>query len=115
MEDFSSDKYFFMHLSKEEKEEGRRFRPVMQLCASAAAGTTTSVAKRPKFRPHNSKEAQQKFVRPEKLAAEVYLNMPKRGRTFLKMIFQLKNLKISAEKFTSSSDMFDFSSLCREK
>jgi hypothetical protein len=40
----------------------------------------TSVAKGPKFRPHNSKGALQKFVRPEKLAAEFSLNMLKKGR-----------------------------------
>jgi hypothetical protein len=39
-----------------------------------------SVAKGPKFRPQNSKGALQKFVRPEILAAEFSLNMPKKGR-----------------------------------
>jgi hypothetical protein len=39
-----------------------------------------SVAKGPKFRPHNSKGALQKFVRPEKLAAELSLKIPKKGR-----------------------------------
>jgi hypothetical protein len=39
-----------------------------------------SVAKGPKFRPHNSKGALQKFVRPEKLAAELSFKMPKKGR-----------------------------------
>jgi hypothetical protein len=39
-----------------------------------------SVAKGPKFRPQNSKGAIQKFVRPEKLAAEFSINMPKKGR-----------------------------------
>jgi hypothetical protein len=39
-----------------------------------------SVAKGPKFRQQNSKGALQKFVRPEKLAAEIPLNMLKKGR-----------------------------------
>jgi hypothetical protein len=39
-----------------------------------------SVAKGPKFRPQNSKGALQKFVRPEKLAAEFSLDLPKKGR-----------------------------------
>jgi hypothetical protein len=39
-----------------------------------------SVAKGPKFLPQNSKGALKKFVRPEKLAAEFSLNMPKKGR-----------------------------------
>jgi hypothetical protein len=39
-----------------------------------------SVAKGPKFRPQNSKGALHKFVRPEKLAAEIPLNMLKKGR-----------------------------------
>jgi hypothetical protein len=38
-----------------------------------------SVAKEQKFRPQNSKGALQKFVRPEKLAAEFSLNMAKKG------------------------------------
>jgi hypothetical protein len=45
-----------------------------------------NVAKGPKFRPQNSKEALQKVVRPEKLAAEILENMPKRaekGRNFI--------------------------------
>jgi hypothetical protein len=33
---------------------------------------------------------------------------PKRGRTFFKMIIHIKNLKISAEKYISSPDIFDF-------
>jgi hypothetical protein len=40
----------------------------------------TSVAKGPKFRPQNSKGALQKYVRPEKLAAEFSSNMPEKGR-----------------------------------
>jgi hypothetical protein len=81
-------------------------------------GAEASVAKGPKFRPQNSKGALQKFVRPEKLAAEVSLNMPKRaekGPNFFEDDVSYKNLKISAEKFTSSSDIFDFSSICQEK
>jgi hypothetical protein len=39
-----------------------------------------SVAKGPKFRPHNSKGALQKFVRPKKLAAELSFKMLKKGR-----------------------------------
>jgi hypothetical protein len=40
----------------------------------------SSVAKGPKFRPQNSKGALQKFVRPEKLAAEFSPDLPKKGR-----------------------------------
>jgi hypothetical protein len=40
----------------------------------------SSVAKGPKFRPQNSEGALQKFVRPEKLAAGLSLDLPFKGR-----------------------------------
>jgi hypothetical protein len=64
-----------------------------------------------KFWPQNSKGAQQKYVRLEKLAAEFSLNMPEKGPNFLKDDYSYKNLKISAEKYTSSPDSFEFSFL----
>jgi hypothetical protein len=41
-----------------------------------------SVAKGPKFRLQISKGALQKCLRPEKLAAEFFLNMPKKAELF---------------------------------
>jgi hypothetical protein len=70
-----------------------------------------SVAKGLKFRPQNTKGALQKFVRPEKLAAEFSLNMPKRaekGPNFLEADYSYQNLKISAEKYTSFPDNLNF-------
>jgi hypothetical protein len=72
----------------------------------------SSVAKGPIFRPQNSKGAPQKCVWPEKLAAEFSLNMPKKGRKGAELFeadYSYKNLKISAEKYTSSPKIFDFS------
>jgi hypothetical protein len=75
-------------------------------------GFIFSVAKGPKFRPQNSKGAPQKCVWPEKLAAEFSFNMPKKGRKGAELFeadYSYKNLKISAEKYASSPNIFDFS------
>jgi hypothetical protein len=51
-------------------------------------------------------------LRPEKLAAEFSLNMPKRaekGPNFFEDDYSYKKALKSAEKYTSSPDIFDFS------
>jgi hypothetical protein len=70
---------------------------------------TNSVAKGPKFRPQNSKADLQKFVRSEKLAAEFSLNLPKKGPNYFEDDYLYKKVKIYAEKYISSPDIFDFS------
>jgi hypothetical protein len=51
-------------------------------CKQYKLPKTTSVAKGPKFRPHNPKGASKKAEGPEKLAAEFILDLHKKGRTF---------------------------------
>jgi hypothetical protein len=86
----------------------------------------SSVAKGPKFRPHNSKGALQKFVGPEKLAAELSFKMPekgpnfplkcqKRGRTFLKMIIHIKTFIYLQKSTLHLLISLIFHSLCQEK
>jgi hypothetical protein len=48
--------------------------------ASLSVGLRCSVARGPKFRPHNPKGAPKKSEGPEKLVAEFLPNMSKKGR-----------------------------------
>jgi hypothetical protein len=81
----------------------------------SSANVIFSVAKGPKCRPNNSKGALQKFVRPEKLAAELSFKMPKKGRTFLKMIIHIKILIYLQKSTLHLLISLIFRSLCQEK